>query len=531
MPTFGQHIVDCLVAHNIDCVFGIPGVHTIELYRGLAGKPVRHVTPRHEQGAGFMADGYARACGKPGVCFIITGPGLTNIATAMAQAYGDSIPMLVISTVNAVGEMGSGAGHLHELPNQNQLMRQFTAFSHTVLDPAEFETALARAFAIFSSARPRPVHIEIPVNLLKENCDHLPKPRPAIRVTPPTASAATVSRLTGFCQKAVRPLLIVGGGAAAAAKAITAIADKLQAPVLMTINGRGILPPGHPLGMSISAGSDAALAVMEEADHILAIGTELGPTDFDDRLSAKQHLGAKLTRVDIDPEQLIRGLRPEFPIVGDSRLVAEMLESELPARDRGWGQERARKANHAMQEELSPARRLQVTALETIRDTLPGALIVGDSNQPVYAACMAFAAERPMSFFNSATGYGTLGYGLPAAIGAKLACPERPVVSLMGDGGLQFSLPEMGAATEAGVPLILIVWNNRGYGEIEKAMVASAVEPIGVRIFTPDFSKLAGLFEWRYRLAPNLAALRTLLNEAKGEAGPVLIEIDETTFH
>lgn len=530
MPTFGEYIVDCLVARDVDCVFGIPGVHTIELYRGLSGRPVMHVTPRHEQGAGFMADGYARASGKPGVCFIITGPGLTNIATAMAQAYGDSIPMLVISTVNSVGEMGSGAGHLHELPNQNQLMRQFTAFSHTILDPSEFETVLARAFAVFSSARPRPVHIEVPVNLLTVDCGHLPKPRTAARIEPPAAGAATVSRLAEILHSAERPLLIAGGGAGHAAKAVAAIAEKLHAPVLMTINGRGILPPGHPLAMSITAASDAALDVLEEADAILAIGTELGPTDFDDRLASKQHLCAKLARVDIDPQQLLRGLRAEFPIVGDSRLVMDALETKISTRAGGWGEDRARRANEHLREELSPARRVQVAMLDAIRDTLPGAIIVGDSNQPVYAGCMAFEAERPASFFNSATGYGTLGYGLPAAIGAKLACPDRPVISLMGDGGVQFSLPEMGSATEAGASVIMILWNNQGYGEIEKAMVASDIEPIGVRIFTPDFEKAAALYDWRYRRAPDLESLCGLLKEASAESGPIIIEIDDGTF-
>jgi acetolactate synthase-1/2/3 large subunit len=417
--------------------------------------------------------------------------------------------MLVISTVNSLGEMGSGAGHLHELPDQNQLMRQFTAFSHTILDPAEFEGVLARAFAVFSSARPRPIHIEIPVNLLKADCGDLPKPRRTLSIEPPAASAGTVSRLAEWCGRAER---------------------QLGAPVLMTINGRGILPPGHPQELSISAASDAALDALEEADFILAVGTELGPTDFDDRLSAKQHLGTKLARVDIDPEQLMRGLRAEFPIVGDSQRVMEALEQRLAPRASGWGQERTRQARQAMDKELSPARRLQVSMLEAIRDTLPGALIVGDSNQPVYAGCMAFAAERPTSFFNSATGYGTLGYGLPAAIGAKLACPGRPVISLMGDGGLQFSLPEMGSATEAGVPVILILWNNRGYGEIEKAMVSNKVEPIGVRIFTPDFSKLAAVYEWDYAQASDLDALRVLLRRGEGGTAPIIIEIDEASF-
>ncbi|WP_276323642.1 thiamine pyrophosphate-binding protein, partial [Burkholderia cepacia] len=163
--TCGEALVDLLERYGVECVFGIPGVHTVELYRGLAESSIRHVTPRHEQGAGFMADGYARVTGRPGVCFIITGPGMTNIATAMAQAYADSIPMLVISSVNARRELGSGDGRLHELPSQREVFAGLTAFSHTLLDAADLPQVLARAFAVFESARPRPVHIEIPLDV------------------------------------------------------------------------------------------------------------------------------------------------------------------------------------------------------------------------------------------------------------------------------------------------------------------------------------------------------------------------------
>ncbi len=156
MKTVGMYLAELLAAYGVEVIFGIPGVHTVELYRGLPNTPIRHVTPRHEQGAGFMADGYARVTGRPGVCFIITGPGMTNIATAMAQAYGDSVPMLVISSVNALGQIGSGEGWLHELQDQRQLIRQVAGFSHTVTRPEELAKVVARAFALFSGARPRP---------------------------------------------------------------------------------------------------------------------------------------------------------------------------------------------------------------------------------------------------------------------------------------------------------------------------------------------------------------------------------------
>ena len=173
MTTCGELLVGLLEAYGIDTVFGIPGVHTVELYRGLPDTGLRHITPRHEQGAGFMADGYARACGRPAACFIITGPGLTNIATALGQAYADSVPALVISSVNNSHELGLGEGRLHELPSQRNLMAGLTAFSHTLLRPDELPEVLARAFGVFHGARPRPVHIELPLDVITAPADHV----------------------------------------------------------------------------------------------------------------------------------------------------------------------------------------------------------------------------------------------------------------------------------------------------------------------------------------------------------------------
>ncbi|HWT98569.1 MAG TPA: thiamine pyrophosphate-binding protein, partial [Terriglobales bacterium] len=171
MTTCGEFVVKLLEAYGIDTVFGIPGVHTVELYRGLAGSSMRHITPRHEQGAGFMADGYARVTGKPGACFIITGPGMTNILTAMGQAYADSIPMLVISSVNRTEHLGMAEGRLHELRSQRDMVSGVAAFSHTILHPEQLPEVMARAFALFASARPRPVHIEIPIDVIAAPID------------------------------------------------------------------------------------------------------------------------------------------------------------------------------------------------------------------------------------------------------------------------------------------------------------------------------------------------------------------------
>ena len=172
MATCGEVLVQILEAYRVDIVFGIPGVHTVELYRGLPNTGIRHITPRHEQGAGFMADGYARASGRPGVCLIITGPGMTNIATAMGQALADSIPMLVISSVNRSYQLGLGEGRLHEMPNQSATVAGVSVFSHTLMRPDELPQVLARAFTVFASERPGPVHIEIPLDVWHDRDDH-----------------------------------------------------------------------------------------------------------------------------------------------------------------------------------------------------------------------------------------------------------------------------------------------------------------------------------------------------------------------
>ena len=188
MKTCGEVLVELLDAHGIDTVFGIPGVHTVELYRGLPETHIRHVTPRHEQGAGFMADGYARASGRPAACFIITGPGLTNITTALGQAYADSVPMLVISSVNNTRELALGEGRLHELPNQRNLMAGVTAFSHTLMRPDELPGVLDRAFAVFCGARPRPVHIELPLDVITAPAGHVRR-QPAGKARPPAPAS------------------------------------------------------------------------------------------------------------------------------------------------------------------------------------------------------------------------------------------------------------------------------------------------------------------------------------------------------
>ena len=522
----GVYLTHLLRAYGVDTVFGIPGVHTVELYRGLAGSGIRHVTPRHEQGAGFMADGYARASRKPGVCFIISGPGMTNIATAMGQAYADSVPMLVISTVNAHGRMGSGEGWLHELPNQQALVSGVAAFSRTVHTPEELAPALAQAFALFDSARPRPVHIELPIDVMLAPAGHLPVPGRAVRLPRPAPSPSVVAEAAALLAQAKAPVILAGGGAVGAADALRHLVEALDAPLVMTTNARGVLPPDHPLGVSLSPSMPATRALIAGADVVLGIGTEMGPTDYDFYEDGGLAIPGTFIRADIDPGQILRGPVPDLALTGDARLTVEALLAAVAPRPACDGTARAAAAQ-AGRADLSPALRGDLRLLELIRDTLPEALIVGDSTQLVYAGNTAFSASVPGGYFNSATGFGTLGYGLPAAIGARLA-GDRPVVALSGDGGLQFVLGELASAAEAKVPVVLMLHDNKGYGEIKSYMLAQNVPPLGVDLFTPDLAAIAAACGWRVDRPASLSDLPDMLRRGVAADAPTMILFGDT---
>jgi acetolactate synthase I/II/III large subunit len=527
--TCGEYLVKLLESYGVELIFGIPGVHTVELYRGLPATRIRHVTPRHEQGAGFMADGYARVTGRPGVCFIVTGPGMTNIATAMGQAYADSVPMLVISAVNARDQLAMGQGRLHELPSQRNLVAGVSAFSHTLLDPAQLPEVMARAFTVFNSSRPRPVHIEIPLDVIVAPAEHLSAaawPLP----DKPAASVASIAKAVAILKGAKRPLIVAGGGASDAAAEITAIAEKLDAPVFTTINGRGILEPGHRLALNGNLGMAPLLEELAASDAILAIGTEFGETEMYPEPKPLQ-FGGPLIRIDIDPLQLAAGLPCTLPIAADARLAATALLAALGEGgkvigDKAVGGEaRAKAVRSKVDAGLWPACRTHRTLMDIVAKALPQAVVAGDQTEPVYAVNQFYQAPQPRSFFNSSTGYGTLGYGLPAAFGAKLGAPHRPSVCLIGDGGLQFSLQELASAVEARIATAVIVWNNSSYGEIKAFMADRDIPQIGVDIFTPDFVAVAKALGCAAALPDDIEALRRELVASATRAVPTLIEI------
>jgi acetolactate synthase I/II/III large subunit len=524
MKQLGNYLIEALEAAGVRHVFGIPGVHNLELYRGLEAASLRHVTGRHEQGLGFMADGYARISGRPGVCFTISGPGVSNIATALGQAYGDSIPLLVIASQNRRGEAGSGRGFLHELPDQRALAAAVTAASFAITEPGELPAALARAFSIFNAARPRPVYIEIPLDILAADAAGLALPLYAS--SPPRADASALEAASKLLRDARRPVVLSGGGAIRAAAELQRLVEHLDAPLVMTTNARGILPAGHALAVPMSPSLEPIRALIAAADVVLAVGTEIGPTDYDMYSVSEFPNPTNLIRIDIDAQQLTRSASPRVGLCGEAaQTLRQLLEGDLGGTRGGTGAEIAAAARQQALAALSPVMQSHIDTLNLIRDALPTALLVGDSTQLVYAGNLGFAAATPGSWFNSATGYGTLGYALPASTGAGLAAPERPIVCLVGDGGLQFSLGELAVLRDVDAWTAIIVWNNRGYGEIRSSMLAVGIRAQGVDVQPPDFALLAAAYGYAHRLIETAEALGDALREFGRRRQIIVLEL------
>jgi acetolactate synthase I/II/III large subunit len=523
--TVGEALIDLLEVNEVEVVFGIPGVHTVELYRGLATSKIRHVTPRHEQGCGFMADGYARVSGKPGVCLVITGPGLTNTITAMAQARADSIPMLVISGVNARDTLGKGLGKLHELPDQHAMLKTLALSSQTLHDPADLAEVIEKAFTVLGSGRPGPVHIEIPTDVMSVQI-----PMPVLRkanAVPPETSVDMISRAVQMCAKSVRPVILAGGGATAANAELGQLATRLDAPVISTINGRGLLA-GNPLCIPASPSLEPVRALLAQADLVLAIGTQMGPTDYDMYVDGKFPTLEKLIRIDIDRAQLDRGPKADLSILSTAQPACRKLADALPTepQDR-QGSARAAATRTATIEYLSPKLQSEIEFIATIQRALPGCIMVGDSTQPVYAGNLYCEIDRVNGWFNAATGYGALGYSLPAAIGASLAAPEVAVVCIVGDGGIQFTLSELGSAMDEKTPIIVIVWNNDGYREIETYMRDNDITPIGVKPSAPDFMLIAQAYGLNGIRLGKISQLSEVLVKTALSGKPTLVEIHQ----
>ena len=524
MTSCGEAIVTHLKAQGIDTVFGIPGVHTVEFYRYLAADGLRHVTPRHEQGAALMAYGYALASGMPAAVSVITGAGLTNAATGIGQAYSDGVPMLVISAGNQLAEINLGGGRLHELPTQDRVEEAVSGYAHLLLDPDNIDAVMARVAALFAAKRPRPAVIQVPRDLFGRTLANPPVPWPA--PSRPAPDAGAVRAAADLLQAAREPVLIVGGGAKSAATQATRLAERLGALVITTIAGKGIVPTTHPLSLGATLPFPLIQAVIARADVVLAVGTELAETDNWAKGDGLAFTGT-LVRIDIDPDQLATNQRPDVAITSDAGLALDALLAALgdgaASPDAGDRAHRLRAALDTTVWPDEPLARRRV--LDAIRAAVPeDTFIAVDSTQLAYTGSQYYPATVP-GCWHFPNGYGTLGTGLPTAIGAKIARPDRAVMVIAGDGGFLFTIQELATAVQEKLGLPIVLWNSESYEEIREAMIRHQAPPLGTDIQAPDFQQVARGFGCDAEQVDSIAGLQAGLRPAFNKDRPTVLEI------
>lgn len=518
--------MELLKQYGVSVVFGIPGEHTLELYRGIQSAKIRTVTPRNEQGASFMADGYARVTGQPGVCTIITGPGVTNASTGIGQAYADSIPLLVISSANDSASLGKGWGRLHETTDLCAITRPMTAFSVMIHHPEEIPEAIARAFTVFNCARPRPVHIAIPIDVLDMPVDgKWSVCAPSFRPQPAMDSIRSAVDLLATAKK---PVIIVGGGAQHASRQVTMLAEAINAAVIASNAGKGIVADSSPLSLGGGVISPAVQRYLGHCDVVVAIATELAEADsfiFD------LPVNGQVIRIDIDQNRFNDAFPATVAVHGDAKAACEMIV-------RHWGERNLSPGNTEITAELDAVRKNQreeftdverqhVVLLDALRSVLPDdAIVMGDIAQLVYTGTAAMKTQLPRTWFYPA-GFGTLGCALPGAIGAKLARPDTNVVALVGDGGFMFTVNEVATAVEECLSIPIVIWHNHSYAMIRDGMVKRDIPPTGVTPKAPDFEILAQAFGCPGITVRDRASFVKSLSAALEFEGPSIIVVME----
>ncbi|MFN8023789.1 MAG: 5-guanidino-2-oxopentanoate decarboxylase [Acidimicrobiales bacterium] len=527
----GEAVVDLLAReYGVDTVFGIPGVHNIELYRGLHRSGVRAISPRHEQGAGFMADGWSVVSGRPGVCTLITGPGLTNALTPMAQAFHDSRPMLVLAATTDTGALGKRFGPLHDLDDQAAIARTVTAFSETVTDPADLPRLLACAWDVFTSSRPRPVHLAIPTDVLERWIDPFVAV-PSVAVRPVADDAAIAAAVDALASAPAGDVVVIaGGGAIDAGAELLAVADALDAAVVLTGNAKGVVASSHPRCAGNVLGSPGVQRRLETAAAVLVVGSEVSDADLYNGGHALAFSGT-VVRVDIDAEQLHRRMAPTVALHGDAATTLAAIGEGLAARGTGRTAEPDRSAGAALAAELHGIARGEFRAdllpwVDALAATLTSDTVVAlDSTQLAYTAHVALPCERPRSWL-APYGLGTLGCALPMAIGAAVADRTRPVLALAGDGGWLFTVAEMATATDEALDLVLVLWDNRGYAQIRQSFDDVDAPRMGVDVSSTDPLAIARGFGWQATSVATPDALTAAIRSAQHAGGPHLVRVE-----
>jgi len=514
----GAQLSHMLKSRGVEVIFGIPGVHNVELYRGIEEAGLTHVLARHEQGAGFMADGYARATGRPGVAYVITGPGLTNILTPLGQAYSDSVPVLTIASCLNRADIGIGRARLHDMRDQEGAAATVCDWSKTALDAATAYHLVDRALVEFASARPRPKAIHVPIEVLGEVAPEFPSARPL----PVPPAARDVAAVTARIAAARRPLFVFGGGARSGWRAAREVLARIGAASFATFAGRGIVDPTYPLYLGSYLARPDAGRFMARADLVIAVGTELSETDIWREPMVE---GVPVIRVDIDPAELADDTRADLTVLGDAATFLSDLAASLPHKGSGWDPADVAEARARWRAEVDAERPGVARVADALRGCLPETTqIFSDMTQFAYVATEIWDLAEPGRWHHP-FGFGTLGYALPAAIGGKIGLPGEPVVAIAGDYGFQYTVQELGTAVELGLSLPILLWDNGKLKEIEESMIRSQIAPNAVIARNPDFCKLAEAYGAHAARPASLADLADAVRTAFAADRPTLIHM------
>ncbi|MFF2631873.1 thiamine pyrophosphate-binding protein [Microbacterium sp. NPDC058021] len=487
----GEAVAHQLALRGVDTVFGIPGVHTIEMYRGLPAAGIATHPARHEQGAGFMADAYARQTGEVGVALLVTGPGLLNALTPLAQAWHDSVPVLFLAADTATADLGRGRGPLHDVRDQVLAASGVTAHAWRLTDAADLPALLDAAWHALRGPRPRPVVISLPIDLLSaEVSDALaaapPAPLPA-RVAP---EQDVVERAAVTLRAAASPVILAGGGARGATAQVRRLAELLDAPVITTGNGAGVLPGDHALSVGPLLPMAGGHALLRDADVVLAVGTEFSAADMLYSGRTAEVTGI-LVRVDTDPANLHAPRVADVALCADAALALDALADALPGRSTAGGAGTARAAAAVASSDWTDQSLAHLPWVAAIGRAVPrDAVQVLDSTQLAYTLHQVVTPDEPTARI-APYGLGTLGPALPMGIGAAIAEPDRPVLVIAGDGGVLFTLTELAGAVELGRQFTLLIWDNRGYGEIRDSFDRAGAQRIDTEVTAFDHVLIA----------------------------------------
>jgi acetolactate synthase I/II/III large subunit len=538
-------VLECLAREKVEIFFGYPGGVTLPLYDAVYDSPIRHILVRHEQNACFAAEGYARATGKVGVCCATSGPGATNLVTGLVDAMMDSIPIVAITGQVSTKLIGSDA---FQEADTFGITRSCTKHNFLVKTLADLPQAIHEAFHIAATGRPGPVLVDIPKDVFQAQGHYSPVSAihlPGYKVYT-EGHAGQIRRAAQMIWEAKRPFVYAGGGivAANASEELRELVELLDVPAVCTLMGLGALSSAHPNFISMPGmhGSYAANMAMTETDLIIALGVR-----FDDRVTGRLAAfapHAKVIHVDIDPAEISKNRTADLPIVGDVKRVMKKLVAALDetsgelsganqtARTEWRAQVNAWNTKHPLKPEFSDTEiKPQHLVSEIDRISKGEAIVASDVGQHQMWAAQFIRFHHPRLWLNSG-GLGSMGFGLPAAIGAQFACPDKLVFALVGDGGFQMSIPELATVANHKLPVKIIVMNNgylgmvRQWQELFYNNRLSEVELVGF----PDPEKLAGAYGFKGSTVSEPSQLRAALEAAVNEPGPYLLNVKVTPF-